>query len=173
VCMRAGRPRRTHLADPAGHERRPRQRSAPSCSRTGESPPSAASRPPDGGRVEIFDPEDPTARFQLGPNMKHFRGYHSAAILLPDGRVIVGGDPNGGATPNERYLPSYFFKPRPTITAAPATLITAPDSRCKHPPPVPSPRSSSCALARSPTASTATSATSAAPSPARPETRST
>ena len=28
--------------------------------------------------------------------MKHPRGYHSAAILLPDGSVIMGGDPNGG-----------------------------------------------------------------------------
>ena len=78
--------------------------------------------PPDGGPVEIFDPEDPMSGFQLGPNMKYPRGYHSAAILLPDGSVIMGGDPNGGSTPNERYRPSYFFKPRPTITAAPATL---------------------------------------------------
>jgi plastocyanin len=78
--------------------------------------------PPDGGPVEIFDPQDPTAGFQLGPNMKHARGYHSAAILLPDGSVIVGGDPNGGATPNERYLPSYFFKPRPAITGSPSAV---------------------------------------------------
>ena len=78
--------------------------------------------PPDGGPVEIFDPEDPMSGFQLGPNMKYPRGYHSAAILLPDGSVIMGGDPNGGATPNERYLPSYFFKPRPVISAAPATV---------------------------------------------------
>src|SRR5215470_7891275 len=78
--------------------------------------------PPDGGPVEIFDPEDPTSGFQLGPNMKHARGYHSAAILLPDGSVIMGGDPNGGTTPNERYLPSYFFKPRPKITSAPNVL---------------------------------------------------
>jgi FtsP/CotA-like multicopper oxidase with cupredoxin domain len=78
--------------------------------------------PPDGGPVEIFDPDDPTSGFQLGPNMKHARGYHSAAILLPDGSVVMGGDPNGGSTPNERYLPSYFFKPRPTIGAAPATI---------------------------------------------------
>jgi plastocyanin len=81
---------------------------------------------PDGGPAEIFDPEDPASGFQLGPNMKHIRGYHSAAILLPDGSVIVGGDTNGGgdggSIPNERYLPSYFFKPRPTITAAPATI---------------------------------------------------
>jgi hypothetical protein len=54
--------------------------------------------------------------------MAHPRGYHSAAILLPDGSVIVGGDPNGGNTPNERYLPSYFFKPRPAITNAPPTV---------------------------------------------------
>ena len=78
--------------------------------------------PPDGGPVEIFDPEDPMSGFQLGPNMKYPRGYHSSAILLPDGSVIMGGDPNGGSTPNERYRPSYFFKPRPTITGSPATV---------------------------------------------------
>jgi plastocyanin len=78
--------------------------------------------PPDGGPVEIFDPEDPASGFQLGPNMKYPRGYHSAAILLPDGSVIMGGDPNGGNTPNERYRPSYFFKPRPALTTAPATV---------------------------------------------------
>jgi plastocyanin len=77
---------------------------------------------PDGGPVEIFDPEDPTSGFELGPNMKYRRAYHSAAILLPDGSVIMGGDPNGGSTPNERYRPSYFFKPRPAITASPATV---------------------------------------------------
>lgn len=78
--------------------------------------------PPDGGPAEIFDPQDPGSGFMLGPNMTHGRGYHSAAILLPDGSVIVGGDPNGASTPNERYLPSYFFKPRPAITSAPATV---------------------------------------------------
>ena len=76
----------------------------------------------DGGPSEIFDPEDPSAGFELGPNMKFRRAYHSAAILLADGSVLVGGDPNGGTTPNERYLPSYFFKPRPTVTSAPATV---------------------------------------------------
>jgi FtsP/CotA-like multicopper oxidase with cupredoxin domain len=78
--------------------------------------------PPDGGPAEIFDPDDPASGFELGPNMKHIRGYHSAAILLPDGSVVMGGDPNGGTTPNERYLPSYFFKPRPTITGSPASV---------------------------------------------------
>jgi FtsP/CotA-like multicopper oxidase with cupredoxin domain len=78
--------------------------------------------PPDGGPVEIFDPEDPMSGFELGPNMRYPRGYHSSAILLPDGSVIMGGDPNGANTPNERYLPSYFFKPRPTINSSPATV---------------------------------------------------
>ena len=78
--------------------------------------------PPDGGPVEIFDPEDPASGFQLGPNMKYPRGYHSAVVLLPDGSVVMGGDPSGGSTPNERYRPSYFFKPRPTITGSPATV---------------------------------------------------
>lgn len=81
---------------------------------------------PDGGPVEIFDPEDPAAGFELGPSMRHVRGYHSTAILLPDGSVLMGGDSGGGAdggsTPNERYLPAYFFRPRPTITAAPASI---------------------------------------------------
>lgn len=78
--------------------------------------------PPNGGPAELFDPEDPTAGFELGPTMKYVRGYHSAAILLPDGSVVMGGDPNGATTPNERYLPSYFFKPRPAITGSPAAI---------------------------------------------------
>jgi FtsP/CotA-like multicopper oxidase with cupredoxin domain len=78
--------------------------------------------PPDGGPVEIFDPEDPGSGFLLGPNMKYPRGYHSAAVLLPDGSVVMGGDPSGGSTPHERYRPSYFFKPRPTITGSPTTV---------------------------------------------------
>ncbi len=77
---------------------------------------------PDGGPVETFDPDDPLAGFQVGPTMAHVRGYHSAAILLADGSVLVGGDPGGDFTPHERYLPPYFFKARPAITVAPATI---------------------------------------------------
>jgi galactose oxidase-like protein len=77
---------------------------------------------PDGGPAELFDPNDPLAGFELGPAMTYRRGYHSAAILMPDGSVIVGGDPNGPTTPHERYLPPYFFKTRPTITAAAASV---------------------------------------------------
>lgn len=76
----------------------------------------------DGGPAEIFDPDDPASGFLQGPSMKHIRAYHSAAILLPDASVAMGGDPNGGTTPNERYRPSYMFKPRPQITGSAATL---------------------------------------------------
>jgi plastocyanin len=75
---------------------------------------------PDGGPVEIFDPDDPGAGWIAGPTMVHRRDYHSAAILLPDGSVLVGGDPDSGE--HERYYPSYFFRPRPTITNAPALV---------------------------------------------------
>lgn len=81
---------------------------------------------PGGGPIEIFDPEDPGSGFQLGPALAFRRTYHSAAILMRDGSVVIGGDTGpfagGDVTPNERYLPSYFFKPRPVISAAPPPL---------------------------------------------------
>lgn len=61
------------------------------------------------------------------------RGYHSTAVLLPDGRILIGGDNGsitvGGKTVSDHggrleiYDPPYLFKgPRPTITAAPSTV---------------------------------------------------
>ncbi|MGH3473293.1 MAG: galactose oxidase-like domain-containing protein, partial [Aeromicrobium sp.] len=50
------------------------------------------------------------------------RAYHSTGILLPDGRVMSGGDTadDGGGSSLEVYSPPYLFKgPRPTITSAP------------------------------------------------------
>jgi plastocyanin len=78
---------------------------------------------PGGGPSEILNPANVSNGWQLGPRMKYERTYHSAAILLPDGSVLMGGDPMGpgGPTPHERYLPSYFFKPRPVIAGAPVS----------------------------------------------------
>jgi hypothetical protein len=77
---------------------------------------------PDGGPAELFDPDNPAAGFQSLPSMQFRRAYHSAAILLWDGSVLVGGDPSGDSTPHERYLPPYFFQARPDISSAPATI---------------------------------------------------
>jgi plastocyanin len=81
-----------------------------------------------GGPVEIFDPRDPGAGWIQCASLKHPRGYHSTAILLADGSVLVGGDQppcnlnrTGETTPNERYYPSYYDQPRPTITSSPAS----------------------------------------------------
>ena len=75
---------------------------------------------PDGGPCEILDAEVPGAKWQLGPVMAHHRAYHSSMILLGDGSILAGGDPNSNAS--ERYLPGYYNQPRPTISAAPATI---------------------------------------------------
>jgi hypothetical protein len=51
-----------------------------------------------------------------------FRGYHSTALLLPDGRVFSGGGQTVAASV-EIYSPPYLFKgARPEISSAPANI---------------------------------------------------
>ena len=75
--------------------------------------------------AEIWNPD--TETWTTVASLQNGREYHSTALLLPDGRVLMGG---GGALPGratdqtnaEIYSPPYLFKgPRPTITSAPAT----------------------------------------------------
>jgi hypothetical protein len=65
---------------------------------------------------EIFDPETETWTVVASQTSK--RGYHSTALLLPDGRVLWAGA-NGNPS-REIYSPPYLFRgPQPVITTAP------------------------------------------------------
>ncbi len=77
--------------------------------------------------AEMWDPA--TEQWTTMAAQVNGRLYHSTALLLPDGRVLVAGGgqaPGGGSTNQlngEIYSPPYLFKgPRPTITSAPATF---------------------------------------------------
>ena len=74
--------------------------------------------------AEIWNPD--TETWTTVDSLQNGRLYHSTALLLPDGRVLMAG---GGALPGsiavdqrnaEIYSPPYLFKgARPTITSAP------------------------------------------------------
>lgn len=74
---------------------------------------------------EIFDPATlkwtPVAADPVG------RGYHSSAVLLPDGRVVaMGGNPadNSFELRISIYEPGYIFKgARPTVGTVPADMV--------------------------------------------------
>jgi galactose oxidase-like protein/Big-like domain-containing protein len=66
---------------------------------------------------------------QLATAAPLLRGYHSTALLLPDGRVLHAGGGDGGSTPNnlnyEVYSPPYLFKgPRPGINGPTPDAVT-------------------------------------------------
>lgn len=70
---------------------------------------------------EIWNPA--TEQWTLTAPMTYDRMYHSAAALLPDGRVIVSGGEYDGRLTAQLFSPPYLFKgQRPTISAAPATV---------------------------------------------------
>jgi hypothetical protein len=76
--------------------------------------------------AEIWDPT--TQTWTVVASLKTGREYHSTALLLPDGRVLMagGGQLPGRATnmySGEVYSPPYLFKgTRPAITSAPSVV---------------------------------------------------
>jgi hypothetical protein len=71
-------------------------------------------------QAEIYDPIFNT--FTPAATMTDERQYHSAALLLPDGRVFVaGGQFSNGADvlTMEFYQPPYFFNPDDTVATRP------------------------------------------------------
>lgn len=70
--------------------------------------------------TEMWDPA--TGQFTVMPSIAVYRGYHSTAILLPDGRVLSAGG-NVGGTNAQIYSPPYLFNgARPTIASAPTSV---------------------------------------------------
>jgi hypothetical protein len=68
--------------------------------------------------AELYNPS--TNTWTSLDNLSVYRGYHSIALLLPDGRVLSGG---GNVPSAEIYSPPYLYKgSRPTITSAPSTI---------------------------------------------------
>jgi hypothetical protein len=81
----------------------------------------------------LFDPTTNTWTGLASNDPTIQRGYHSTAILLPDGRVLTGGDTGGeivnGKAINDNggrlevYDPPYLFKgTRPVINSAPSAV---------------------------------------------------
>lgn len=70
--------------------------------------------------TEMWDPA--TGQFTVMASIAVYRGYHSTALLLPDGRVLSAGGNVGG--PNAQiYSPPYLFNgTRPTISSAPTSV---------------------------------------------------
>lgn len=77
-----------------------------------------------GRQIDIRDPH--TGEWRLGPAQQEDRAYHSTAVLLPDGRVLSGGDDRSSTRDHdtgEIYSPPYLHRgPRPLIGAAPQEM---------------------------------------------------
>ncbi|HEV7810068.1 MAG TPA: carboxypeptidase regulatory-like domain-containing protein [Candidatus Limnocylindrales bacterium] len=68
---------------------------------------------------EIWNPS--TEQWTTVAPMAEARMYHSSAVLLADGRVLIGGGEAAGRLRAQVYSPPYLFQgARPTISSAPS-----------------------------------------------------
>ena len=79
------------------------------------------------GKAQTVDPSDGFSVSWGTAVMPEIRGYHTVTLLLPDGRVLVGGGNPDGNFGREKsnfryYEPAYVAVPRPSITGAPASF---------------------------------------------------
>ena len=84
--------------------------------------------------AEMYDPGNPTAGWVPMATMAEPRMYHSAAVLLPDARILIAGGQHGGPQGNQVQKTAQIFSPpylfdaggglatRPTIDLASANL---------------------------------------------------
>lgn len=71
--------------------------------------------------AELWNPS--TGAWTTLASAPHYRGYHSIAVLLPDGRVLTAGGSAPTDADGEFFSPPYLFNgARPTITNAPAQV---------------------------------------------------
>lgn len=79
--------------------------------------------PANGGACWIYNPT--TMTWTEMDSLANMRGYHSVALLLPDGRVLTAGNQCPADRTLEVFSPPYLFAsdgspaPRPAITSAP------------------------------------------------------
>ena len=75
------------------------------------------------GFAEYVDPKNNFTVTEGTANMPETRAYHAVAVLLPDGRVVLGGGNVNGDDLIEHqdfryYYPDYMSKPRPQLVTA-------------------------------------------------------
>ncbi len=87
----------------------------------------ATGTPPTGGRCELFNPAAGTLTEMA--ELNYPRHYHSVALLMPSGKVMVAGgaDPGGCSLSSyntiEQFSPPYLFNgPPPTMSPLPALV---------------------------------------------------
>lgn len=78
--------------------------------------------------AQLIDPANGFAVSEGIADMGDVRGYHAVSLLLPDGRVLVGGGADVMTNPGEEkatfryYRPWYMDEPRPGIVSAPPVI---------------------------------------------------